>query len=217
MNRTSSLACVSLLLAALLSCAASAQTPIAVALMTGFNPGANPGMSILNGKLQAAFGGGAGGAPPFTSQVFAYTDQSGASTFLQAAGPTARRVLIGHSWGASSNFTLAQNNLGPLGLNVALQISVDWWSQSSPFTATTPTVPPQILLAYNYHQNSNGFLEPVPSQTIIGAARNLDIEIEFADPALVHTSLDDDARLHALVITRIRELFSAPPFPGTGE
>jgi hypothetical protein len=206
----------SFLLAAVLTAAASAQAPIAVALMTGFNPGANPGMAILNTKLQAAFGGGAP-LPPFSSQVFAYTNQSGAAAFLSAAGPGAQLVLVGHSWGASSNFTLAQNQLGPLGLNVALQISVDWVSQSNPFTATTPTVPPQILLAYNYHQTSTQFLEPVPSHTIIGAARNLNMEIEFADTGVVHTSVDDDDRVHALVIARIRELFSPPPFPGTGE
>src|SRR5262245_17887979 len=103
----------SLVVALVLAAAAgpsSGQAPIAVALMTGFNPGPNPGMAMLNTKLQTVFGGG---SPVFSSQVFAYTDQTGAANFLSAAGPGATRVLIGHSWGASSNFTLAQNVLGP--------------------------------------------------------------------------------------------------------
>jgi hypothetical protein len=205
-----------LLLALLGPVAAHAQDPIAVALMTGFNPGANPGMAILNTKLQATFGGG-GGLPPFSSQVFAYTNQSGAATFLAAAGPSAKRVLIGHSWGASSNFTLAQNVLGPMGIDVELQISVDWVSQSNPLSATTPTVPPQILLAYNYHQTSTAFLEPVPSHTILGVKRNLNMETVFADGSIVHTSIDNDLRVYELVVARIRELFIPPPFPGTDE
>jgi hypothetical protein len=201
---------------ALVGAAATAQAPVAVALMTGFNPGPNPGMAMLNTKLQAEFGGGAPN-PPFSSQVFTYTNQSGAAAFLAAAGPSARRVLIGHSWGASSNFTLAQNTLGPMGLPVALQVSVDWVSQSTPFTATTPTVPAAIQLAYNYHQTSTTFLEPVPSNTIIGAARNVNMETEFADTTLQHTTIDGDARVHDLIIERVRELFTAPPYPGTNE
>lgn len=206
-----------LLLAAILGplCAQS-QDPIAVALMTGFSPGANPELNVLNAKLQTAFGGGSP-LPPFTSQVFAYTNQSGAASFLAAAGPNARRVLVGHSWGASSNFTLAQNILGPMGLNVALQISLDWVSQTNPFSATTPTVPAQILLAYNYHQTSTQVLEPVPSNTIIGAARDLNVETVFADSSIVHTSIDGDPRVHELVIARVRELFEPPPYAGTGE
>jgi hypothetical protein len=205
-----------LLFAVIASGGARAQDPIAVVLMTGFNPGANPGMAALNAKLQSVFGGGAP-LPPFSSQVFAYTNQSGAAAFLAAAGPNAKRVLVGHSWGASSNFTLAQNVLGPMGLDVALQVSVDWVSQTNPFSATTPTVPAQILLAYNYHQTSTQILEPVPSHTIIGAARNLNMEGVFADGSIVHTSIDDDARVHELVVARIRDLFTAAPFPGTGE
>jgi hypothetical protein len=193
---------------------AQSSDPVAVALMTGFNPGANPGMSILNTKLQAAFGAG---SPPFSSQVFAYTDQSGAASFLAAAGVNARRVLVGHSWGASSNFTLAQNVLGPMGIDVELQISVDWVSQSNPFQATTPTVPAQILLAYNYHQTSTTLFEPVPSHTIIGAARNLNMETVFADGSIVHTSIDDDSRVHELVIARVRELMMGHPYAGTGD
>jgi hypothetical protein len=192
----------------------AAQAPIAVALMTGFNPGANPGMAMLNTKLQAEFGAG---PPVFTSQVFAYTNQSGAASFLAAAGPGAKRVLVGHSWGASSNFSLAQNVLAPMGLLVDLQVSVDWVSQSNPFSATTPTVPAAILTAYNYYQTSTAFLEPVGSHTIVGTVRDLNMETVFADPAIVHTSIDDDARVHALIIERIRELFTPPPFPGTNE
>jgi hypothetical protein len=215
MSLTSRAFCVALLLAAIVGpIAAQGNAPIAVALMTGLNPGANPGMAMLNTKLQAEFGAG---PPPFSSQVFAYTNQAGAVAFLSAAAPNAKRVLIGHSWGASSNFALAQNTLGPMGINVDLQVSVDWVSQTNPFSATTPTVPAAILLAYNYHQTSTSFLEPVPSNTIIGAARNLNMEIVFADPGLVHTSVDDDARVHDLIIERIRELFTPLPFAGTGE
>jgi hypothetical protein len=208
--------CALLLAAILAAFGVQAQDPIAVALMTGLNPGPNPDFNILNTKLQAAFGGGAP-LPTFTSQVFTYTNQTGAANFLAAAGPNAKRVLVGHSWGASSNFTLAQNVLGPMSLDVALQISVDWVSQSNPFTATMPTVPSQILLAYNYHQTSTQFLEPVPSHTIIGVARNLNLETVFADSSIVHTSIDGDPRLHELVIARVRELFQPPPYAGTGE
>jgi hypothetical protein len=215
MNIIKTVVCVVGLLGAIVGPVA-AQDPIAVVLMTGFSPGANPELGVLNAKLQAEFGGGSP-MPPFTSQVFTYTNQSGAASFLAAAGSNARRVLIGHSWGASSNFTLAQNVLGPMGFNVHLQISLDWVSLTMPFTATVPTVPPQIAVALNYCQTSTQLFEPVPSQTILGAARNLNMEGVFADPSIVHTSLDGDDRVHALVIERIRELFVAPPFPGTGE
>jgi hypothetical protein len=217
MSRASRLVRHVLCVAIIAAAAARSQDPIAVALMTGFNPGANSGMDMLNAKLQTAFGGGGGGAPPFSSQVFTYTDQSGAASFLAAAGPNARCVLIGHSWGASSNFSLAQNVLGPMGIDVDLQISLDWVSQANPFTATMPTVPAAILLAYNYHQVSTMFLEPVPSHTILGAARNLNMETVFADASIVHTSIDNDLRVHDLVVERIREIFSAPPYAGTGE
>ena len=104
-----------------------------------------------------------------------------------------------------------------MGMPVALQISVDWVSQTNPFQATTPTVPPQILLAYNYHQTSTTLFEPVPSNTIIGAARNLNMETVFADTSLIHTTIDCDDRVHYLIVDRIRELFMPAPFPGTGE
>jgi hypothetical protein len=216
MHQRAVLSCGLLLAAILGPLGAQSQDPIAVALMTGFSPGANPDLNVLNAKLQTAFGGGSP-LPPFTSQVFTYTNQSGAANFLAAAGLNAKRVLIGHSWGASSNFTLAQNVLGPMGMNVALQISLDWVSMTNPFAATVPTVPPQILLAFNYHQASTQFLEPVPSNTIIGAARNLNVETVFADSSIVHTSIDGDARVHELVIARVRELFQPPPYAGTGE
>ena len=159
MNRIALFSLVLVLFGVVPPLAAQTQPPIAVALMTGFNPGANPGMAMLNMKLQTIFGGGAP-LPPFSSQVFAYNDQTGAANFLSAAGPNAVRVLIGHSWGANSNFTLAQNVLGPMGMPVALQVSVDWVSQSNPFQATTPTVPAAIQLAYNYHQTSTTCSSP---------------------------------------------------------
>ena len=191
--------------------------PIAVALMTGFNPGANPGMGLLNTKLQAAFGGGAGGAPSFSSQVFAFSATAAASTYLQSFGPTAKLVLIGHSLGAEANFAVAQTLLGPVGLDVDLQVSFDYVAVASPFAATIPTKPPQIVKALNYYQVSTAFLEPVPSNTINGAARNLNMEVMFGDSTLAHTSVDCDDRVHQLVIERIRELFQPAPFPGTGE
>ena len=195
----------------------SPSDPIAVALMTGFNPGANPGMALLNTKLQAAFGNGAGGAPAFASQVFAFSATGAASTYLQSFGPTAKLVLIGHSLGAEANFAVAQTLLGPVGLDVDLQVSFDYVAVTSPFAATIPTKPPQIVKALNYYQTSTAFLEPVPSNTINGAARNLNMEVLFGDSTIVHTSIDCDDRVHQLAIERIRELFQPAPFPGTGE
>ena len=192
------------------------QVPVTVALLTGFNPGANPGMVQLQAKLQAEFGFDPGQIT-WSSQVFAFSNTGGATNFLAAAGPGSRRVLIGHSFGASSSFAVAQNGLGPLGLLADLQISVDWVSQTSPFNATTPTVPPAIVRAFNYHQTSTGFLEPVPSATILGAERNVDLEVSFNDPSIAHTSIDCDPRLHELVIARIRELIGPRPFPSTGD
>lgn len=208
--------CCSLLVLAARPAPAQSGDPVVVALMTGFNPGANPGMAILNARLQAVFGG-SGANPPFASQVFAYTNQSGAAAFIAAQGPTAKVVLIGHSLGAESNFGLAKNVLGPQGIDVDLQISVDYVAFLSRFSPTTPVVPTQILKAYNYHQTSTAFLEPVPSSVILGAARNLNMETVFADTSLTHTTVDCDARVHELVVARIRELFLPPPYPGTDE
>jgi hypothetical protein len=184
--------------------------------MTGFNPGTNPGMSQLNAKLQAAFGPGSG-APPFASQVFAYSATSAASAYVASFGPNATVVLVGHSLGAEANFALAQNLLGPQGLDVDLQISFDYVALSSPFSATTPTVPPQILRAQNFRQISTGFLEPVPSVTILGAERQLNMELVFNDASISHTSIDCDDRCHQLVIERVREFFDPKPYAGTGD
>lgn len=195
-----------------------AQTPsqIVVALMTGFNPGANPGMTQLNAKLQAAFGPGSG-APPFSSQVFTYTSTAAASAYIAGFGPSATVVLIGHSLGAEANFALAQNLLGPQGLNVDLQISFDYVALASPFAPTVPTVPPQILRAQHFRQISTAFLEPVSSVNINGLERNLNMEVVFNDPSIVHTSIDCDDRCHQLAIERIRELYQPPAYPGTNE
>ncbi|HYC77214.1 MAG TPA: hypothetical protein VEI02_06250 [Planctomycetota bacterium] len=216
-RRAAAAACL-IFTSALVAPAAPAQTgdPIVVALMTGFLPGANPGLSILNGKLQTAFSGG-GALPPFSSQVFAYNGFAAASAFVAAAGPNAKVVLVGHSFGAEGNFLLATNHLAPLGIDVDLQISVDYVAQASPFAATTPTVPPTVLHALSYFQTSTTLFEPVPSFQINGAARNLNLESVFADTSFVHTSIDDDARFHELVIARVRELFQPAPYPGTGE
>ena len=188
---------------------------VVVILMTGFNPGANPGLQILQGKIQAAFA--SGGNPQLNSQVFAYTDLAGATNLIASVPSIGKIVLIGHSWGAAATFDLAANHIGPLGLTADLAIAIDWVSPASPFSPTTPPVPTEIATALNFHQVSTAFLEPVPSSQIIGAKRNLNMEVLYNDTSLTHTSIDNDLRVHERIIDRILELVNGTVYPGTDE
>ncbi len=187
---------------------------LVVVLMTGFNPGPNPGLSILNAKLQTAFGS----QPGFASQVFAFSDLNGAFNFVQAnGGANAQVVLVGHSFGAEGTFLLTQNSLAPAGISPALCVALDFVSQSNPFGMSTPTAPSAISKVLSYHQISTSFLEPMGSTQVIGADRNINAEVLFDDTTLTHTSIDCDERVQQRILNRIQELVTPNAFAGTGE
>jgi len=186
-----------------------------VALFTGFFAGSNPGLQILEGKLQAALGNDP--QHPFASQVFTHLQPAQAASWIASFGAVDHVVLIGHSLGAETAFGVASQLLGPQGIQVDLALCLDFVALTSPFSPTMPVVPAAVTSAYNYHQNSTGFLEPVPAATIVGATRNVDVEILFDDAGITHTSIDCDPRMHAVLLTRLRALRGDLVHPGTGE
>ena len=176
---------------------------LVVVLMTGFNPSSNPGLAILNAKLQTAFGS----LPGFASQVFTFGNLSSAFNFVQAnGGASAQVVLVGHSFGAEGTFRLTESFLDPAGIFPALCIPLDLVSQSNPFGLSRPTAPAAISRVLSYYQISTGFFEPGGSRQINGADRNLNAEVLFGDTAITHTSIDCDERVHQRIINRIQEV-----------
>ncbi|MEO0480486.1 MAG: hypothetical protein AAF196_13470 [Planctomycetota bacterium] len=187
---------------------------LVVVLMTGFLPGSNPGLAILNTRLQTAFGSQSG----FASQVFTFNDLSGAANFVQAnGGSSAQVVLVGHSFGAEGTFLLTENLLEPAGVSPVLCIPLDFVSQSNPLGMSTPTAPTSIAQVLSYHQISTGLFEPEGSTQINGADRNINVEVLFDDTSVTHTSIDCDERVQQTILNRIRELVTPNPFAGTDE
>ena len=63
---------------------------LVVVLMTGFNPSSNPGLAILNAKLQTAFGS----LPGFASQVFTFGNLSDLYLKALGKGVAAERAFV---------------------------------------------------------------------------------------------------------------------------
>ncbi len=194
-----------------------AAPPIVVAVISGFNAGANNGMTALRARLVLEFANGSQGAPAIYVEHFTYLNVVGAANWMASYGTFATRVIVGHSFGGNASHALHQTYLAPQGLDVALQVSIDHVVPSSPFGATTISLPAGLPNAYHYFQTSTSFLEPVPVLNIVGTKRNVNAETLCGDAGVTHTSIDDDVRIHSAVVEHVRDLFAPNVFPSTGE
>ncbi len=160
-----------------------------VALFTGFNPGTNTGMDMLNASLATA------GIPGYLGRVFAYTERQEAFDWIQQTGDLATLVLIGHSWGGNSALQLAGEFLKPVGVDVDLTIQID--SISNPFTGANDVLPTNVDVGINYYQPTGIF--DLHGEDNVQGATNINVEALFNDTSITHTSIDNDPRLHALI------------------
>jgi pimeloyl-ACP methyl ester carboxylesterase len=168
-----------------------------VVLFTGFlaGPGPNTGMDLLNTRLAAA------GIPDYLGQVFEWDEHDAAFDWVELH--TASRgtlVLVGHSFGGNSALQLADDYLSSLNVTVDLTVQID--PVKNLFTGANDVLPDNVEVGFNYYQISTGFLEP-QGEDVVNGATNINAEVLFNDNTITHTSIDDDARLHARIATNI--------------
>ena len=187
------LAAVSILL---LSAAQAQATPIVTALFEGFplEGSANTGLDELNTKLEMTDFG-----RPFRSRVFGFFEQESAFDYIRQNNDVNTLVLIGHSLGGDSVIELAENYLKPSVTDVDLAIQIDSVGIGD------EELPPNVVRGINYFQRSTGFFEP-QGATFVRGSENFNVEFLFNDPGVTHTSIDNDPRLHDLIIQDIRSL-----------
>jgi pimeloyl-ACP methyl ester carboxylesterase len=185
-----------LLMTALMAAPGFAATT-QVVLFTGFlaGPGPNTGMDLLNTRLAAA------GIPDYFGQVFEWDEHDAALDWVELH--TASRgtlVLVGHSFGGNSALQLAGDYLSPLNVTVDLTVQID--PVKNFFPGANDVLPSNVEVGFNYYQISTGFLEP-QGEDFVSGATNINAEVYFNDTTITHTSIDDDARLHARIATNI--------------
>jgi pimeloyl-ACP methyl ester carboxylesterase len=185
-----------LLLVALLVTPVFAATT-QVVLFTGFGagPGPNTGMDLLNTRLAAA------GIPDYLGQVFEWTEHDAALDWVQLhAASRGTLVLVGHSFGGNSALQLADDYLSPFNVTVDLTVQID--PVKNFIAGANDVLPSNVDVGFNYYQISTGFLEP-QGEDFVNGATNFNVEVLFNDTTITHTSIDDDARLHARIAANI--------------
>jgi pimeloyl-ACP methyl ester carboxylesterase len=168
-----------------------------VVLFTGFGagPGPNTGMDLLNTRLAAA------GIPDYLGQVFEWDEHDAALDWVQLHAVTrGTLVLIGHSFGGNSALQLADGYLNPLNVTVDLTVQID--PVKNFFAGANDVLPGNVEVGFNYYQISTGFFEP-QGEDFVSGATNINAEVLFNDATITHTSIDDDARLHARIAANI--------------
>jgi pimeloyl-ACP methyl ester carboxylesterase len=111
-----------------------------------------------------------------------------------ARGRKAILVLIGHSLGANVALQMA-DELDRFNVPIELVVTFD--------ASKVYVVPDNVLHFVNFYQN-NGIGKPAtPAPGFKGELNNIDLT---ADAALNHFSLDDSARLHSYVMSKIAEV-----------
>jgi hypothetical protein len=185
-----------LLIAALIVTPGFAATT-QVVLFTGFGagPGPNTGMDLLNTRLASA------GIPDYLGQVFEWDEHDAALDWVQLHTMSrGTLVLVGHSFGGNSALQLADDYLSPLNVTVDLTVQID--PVKNFFTGANDVLPSNVEVGFNYYQISTGFLEP-QGEDFVSGATNINAEVLFNDTTITHTSIDDDARLHARIAANI--------------
>jgi pimeloyl-ACP methyl ester carboxylesterase len=185
---------LSFLIAALLVGPGFAATT-QVVLFTGFlaGPGPNTGMDLLNTRLAIA------GIPDYLGQVFEWDEHDAALDWVELhAEGRGTLVLVGHSFGGNSALQLADDYLSPLTVDLTVQID----PVKNFIAGENDVLPGNVEVGFNYYQISTGFLEPQGEDFVSGAI-NINAEVLFNDTTITHTSIDDDARLHARIAANI--------------
>lgn len=181
-----------LLVASALPCSAGMTQ---VVFFTGFlaGPGPDTGMDLLNTRLAAA------GIPDYLGEVFEWSEHAAAFDWVeQHAANRGTLVFVGHSFGGNSALQLADNYLNPVTVDLTIQID----PVKNFISGANDVLPPNVEVGFNYYQISTGIFEPQGEDFVAGAA-NFNVEVLFGDTTITHTSIDDDARLHALIAENI--------------
>lgn len=169
-------------------------------LFTGFSASSGSsdgpsGMETLNTTLQNTFGGNPN--MPFSSQVFSWTEAQAAFNFINGFNDICCLVLIGHSFGGDTAIDdLATDLLLPNNRMVDLTIQIDSVGNGD------EQLPRNVKMGINYYQISTGSFEPQGEQNVMGAM-NINVEQLFNDNTITHTSIDDNPRLHQLIVSNI--------------
>lgn len=181
---------------------ASAQRLVAV-LFTGF--GAIPGGAGLD-ELEAALLDRFGGDParPYSSRVFAYTEESAAFAFVDGFPDLDRLVVIGHSFGADASIELVTDLLAPAGIPVDLLIQLDSVGLGD------EVLPAGVALGLNYYQVSTSLFEP-QGETFVAGSENFQVEVLYgvSDADITHTTIEEP--LFEYSETAYAALFGAQP------
>ncbi len=192
----------------------------------GFNaPVGTSGMDNLEAHLSAAFGGIP--ARPFSTQVFNWTQQSQAWTFIDSLSDVDCVVLAGHSFGANSAIEFTEDYLEPA------SITVDRLFLFDSVGASDDTLPSGVVQGLNYHQVSTVFWEPEGESNVVGAT-NVYVEGDYgvSNSDITHTEIDcplfertptqyaalfgSQPDLYARVEDHVASLFVLPPVPALG-
>lgn len=176
---------VLLAIAAALACAfpASADRSVAV-FFRGFLASPPAGMDHLEAHLAAAFGGEP--SQPFSSQVFAWTEQQEAFDFIAGFSDVGCLILVGHSFGANSAIELVTEFLAPAGIHVNLLITLD------SVGANDDELPGNVDQGFNYWQVSTNLFEPQGTSNVQGSLNENVEDLYGVDPPdITHTEIDD--------------------------
>jgi hypothetical protein len=178
--------------------AQAANQRTVVVLFTGLSGLDNPGggMRVLQRRLEARFGG-----PQFSSAVFGHTQQSAAFDFIRSFQDLKCLILVGHSFGGDAVIELATDFLSPNGMRAALSIQVDAVGIGA------DVLPTNIDAGLNYFQTTD--LQALVVRNVRGAT-NINATRLFNDRSIIHTSIDDDPRLHNLIVDHVASTCDLP-------
>ena len=159
-------------------------------------------MDDLDATLASVFGGNP--TQPFSSQVFAYTDQQEAFDFIDGFTDLGCLVLIGHSFGADSAIELVTDFLSPAGIPVDLLIQLD------SVGIDDDVLPPGVFEGFNYYQISTGFFEP-EGEPFVAGSTNYQVEDLYGvtNADITHTTID--CALFAYTQAAYAALFGSQP------
>jgi len=160
-----------------------AEARTVTVLFRGFLASPPAGMDRLADTLEANFGGNP--TQPFSSQVFAYTQQQQAFDFIDSFDDIDCLILAGHSFGGNSAIVLVTDYLDPAGITVDLLILFD------SVGANDDVLPSSVIEGINYHQISTGLFEPQGVASVAGSS-NYQVEALYGvgNADITHTEID---------------------------
>ena len=206
--------CFAIFSALLLSLPANASgNRKVIVLFTGFSGssnGENDGLiGFNNNKLVQSFGNDPNF--PLSSKVFSYSDQLGAFNFIQSFSDINHLFVIGHLLGGDAVIELATDYLSKTTQMIDLSVQID------SVGLFDDIIPKDIIKrSLNYYQISEGLFEP-QGEIYIEGATNINAETFCKDPAITHTSIDDNNCVQNDIVKEIKITQSVPgPLPLLG-